>query len=145
MQTSRIVQAVILMIVVAFAASCAASKEYSAKIFAPRNPMETQKTVRVANLRFLELDKLGGDSSQWVQTDIINGRDTSNQTLALDNLSKTVPAAGAKEKPSTAISVDEKPATVKSEKTGPEESEPVAKTVTQPNGTRTKTTREKPE
>ena len=39
MQTTRIVQAVILMMVVAMAASCAASKEYTSKLFAPRIPV----------------------------------------------------------------------------------------------------------
>ena len=37
MQTTRIVQAVILMMIVAMAASCAASKEYTSKLFAPRS------------------------------------------------------------------------------------------------------------
>ena len=34
MQTARIVQAVVLMMIVALAASCAASKEYTSKLFA---------------------------------------------------------------------------------------------------------------
>ena len=41
MQTTRIGQAVILMMIVAMAASCAASKEYTSKLFAPRTPVVT--------------------------------------------------------------------------------------------------------
>lgn len=150
MQTSRIVQAVILMIVVALAASCAAGKEYSAKIFAPRNAA-TEPVARTTNLRFLDLDKLDGDSSQWVQTDIIHGKDTTGKTVALDNLSKSVPATVkekttsdskpdvAKENTSKAIPVKVPETT---DKSIPAESEPVAKTLPASDGTRNKSTRE---
>jgi hypothetical protein len=139
MQTSRIVQAVILMMVVALAASCAAGKEYTARLFAPRTPA-TQDSQAVATLRFLDLDQVEPDQSGWVTTDIINGKDTSRNTVALDKLSNTVPVPNIASKPAATGSV------VKTDKTMPVESEPVAKTVTGSDGKRTKQTREdKPE
>lgn len=93
MQTSRIFQAVVLMMVVALAASCAASKEYSSKLFSPRN--ENVKDSQATALRFLELDSLQSENDGWVTTDIIMGRDTGSKTLALDNLAKVFPAVSA--------------------------------------------------
>ena len=91
MQTTRILQAVVLMTVVAIAASCAASKEYSSKLFSPRN--ENVKDSQAIALRFLELDDLQSEKDGWVTTDIIMGRDTGSKTVALDNLAKIFPAA----------------------------------------------------
>jgi hypothetical protein len=91
MQTARIVQAVVLMMIVAVAASCSASKEYTSKLFAPRTP--TVKDSQAVALRFLELDGVDADKDNWVSTDIIMGRDTLSQTLALDKLAETFPAA----------------------------------------------------
>jgi hypothetical protein len=90
MQTTRILQAVILMSIVALAASCGSSKEYTSKIFASRIPIA--KDSQVVALRFLELDNLEKDSENLVTTDIIMGRDTTTNTIALDNLAKTLPA-----------------------------------------------------
>jgi hypothetical protein len=93
MQTTRIVQAVVLMMIVALAASCAASKEYSSKLFRPR--IETLKDSQSAALRFLDLDSLQSEKEGWVTTDIIMGRDTGSKTIALDKLAKTFPAVPA--------------------------------------------------
>lgn len=90
MQVSRMVQAVALMLIVALAASCAASKEYSSKLFKPRT--EPAIDSQTAALRFLEMDKLDPDTENWVSTDIIMGRDTASGTTALDNLAKILPA-----------------------------------------------------
>ncbi len=90
MQTARIVQAVVIMMVVALAASCAASKEYSSKLFTPRKDEVSDK--QASALRFLELDSLQSEKDGWVSTDIIMGRDTLSKTLALDNLAKIFPA-----------------------------------------------------
>ena len=98
MQTARIVQAAILMLIVALAASCAATKEYASKIFP--SGIEEKDSQAVA-LRFLELDKLEPDQENWVSTDIIMGRDTGSKTAALDKLSETFPAiTGPKSNPS---------------------------------------------
>ena len=89
MQTKGILQAVIFMIVVALVTSCAASKEYSSKLFSPRN--ENVKDSQTTALRFLELDGLQSEKDGWVSTDFIMGRDTGNKTLALDKLAKVFP------------------------------------------------------
>ncbi len=91
MQIARIVQAVTLMLIVALAASCAATKEYTSKIFPTK--LEAKDSQAVA-LRFLDLDKLEPDQENWVSTDIIMGRDTGNKTAALDKLSEVFPSQG---------------------------------------------------
>lgn len=93
MQTARIVQAVIILMIVAAAAGCAASKEYSSKLFSPRN--EPVKDSPSTALRFLELENLQSEKEDWVTTDIIMGRDTVSKTAALDKLAKTFPAIPA--------------------------------------------------
>jgi hypothetical protein len=95
MQTVRIVQAVALMLIVAVAASCAATKEYSSKLFTPRNQVAQPADSTAVALKFLELDNVDPDKANWVTTDIIMGRDT-NKTFALDNFAKTFPATTAK-------------------------------------------------
>ena len=92
MRTARIVQAVSLVMVVALVASCAASKEYTSKLFAPRNPVEKSKDSQSVALRFLDLDNIEPNKEDWVTTDIIMGRDTSARTTALDNFTKVFPA-----------------------------------------------------
>ena len=93
MQTKRILQAVVLMMVVALVASCAASKEYSSKLFSPRN--ENVKDNQATALRFLELDSLQSENDGWVSTDLIMGRDTGNKSAALDKLAKVFPSVSA--------------------------------------------------
>ncbi|MBI5858860.1 MAG: hypothetical protein HZB42_14610 [Sphingobacteriales bacterium] len=109
MQVTRIVQAVVLMLIVALAASCAASKEYSSKLFKPR--IETPVDSQAVALRFLELDKLDANKEDWVSTDIIMGRDTTSNTFALDNLAKIFPAKQAT-KTSDSVTKDENKAEV---------------------------------
>jgi len=101
MQTARIVQAVAIMMIVALAASCAASKEYTGKIFAPRD--EQAKDSQAVALKFLDMDSLQTEKDGWVSTDIIMGRDTSGSTYALDNLAKIYPAKT--QTPDSAISI----------------------------------------
>ena len=105
MQTARILQAVVLMLIVALAASCAASKEYSSKLFSPRD--EKVKDSQFIALRFLELESLQSEKEGWVTTDIIMGRDTVSKTLALDNLAIIFPAKSAT-KDTAVIVIDEK-------------------------------------
>lgn len=123
MQTARIVQAVALMLIVALAASCAASKEYSSKLFGPK---ATEKDSQAVALKFLELDRLDGDKADWVSTDIIMGRDTASKTAALDNLAKTFPAT--KTNNDSAIAKKEEQPAGQAEKTIPAvvESKPAA-------------------
>jgi hypothetical protein len=138
MQTGRIVQAVILMMIVALAASCATSKEYTSKLFAPRTPVV--KDSQAIALRFLNTDSADTDKEGWVSTDIIMGRDTANNTKALDKLAKTFPVTAPVD---TTIKSDQaKSAPVVAEaKTVPAEGEPVAKVI-KPGEVRNKRTRD---
>jgi hypothetical protein len=138
MQISRIVQAVMLMIIVALAASCAASKDYTSKLFAPRTPVV--KDSQVLALRFLELDKLEPNAENMVSTDAIMGRDTAISSVALDNLANTLST-----KPDSTIktsTVKNNPVMLTDKKIIPVESEPVAKS-SKPGEVRSKRTREK--
>jgi hypothetical protein len=137
MQISRIVQAVMLMMIVALAASCAASKDYTSKLFAPRTPVV--KDSQVLALRFLELDKLEPNAENMVSTDAIMGRDTATSSLALDNLAITLPA---KADTTVKASVSKPVSVTADKKIIPVESEPVAKS-SKPGEVRTKRTREK--
>ena len=141
MQTTRIVQAVVLMMIVAVAASCAASKDYTSKLFAPRIPVV--KDSQSLALRFLKTDSSDLDKAGWVTTDIIMGRDTTSKTLALDKLAKTFPAStvvidtAAK----NAVAKTNVVVVVAETKPIPMESEPVAKNAN-PGEVRNKKTRE---
>ena len=90
MQTVRIVQAVILMSIVALAASCAVSKAYTTKLFAPKTPVAAD-TASLA-LRFLDLDNIEKDTANWVTTDITRTKDTAMSMAALDRLAEKLPA-----------------------------------------------------
>ena len=141
MQTTRLVQAVMLMIMVAIAASCASSKEYTSKLFAPRMQEAKDSQQYVKSIRFLELEKLEVDSENYVSTDIIMGRDTASNTIALDNLAKTFPA----KRDSIVISQTSKKDSgivVSEKKVEPVETAPVARS-TNPGDVRNKRSREK--
>jgi hypothetical protein len=138
MQTVRILQAVALMMVVALAASCAASKEYTAKIFGPR--VETEKDSSLMAIKFLELDKLNPEGDEWVTTNIVAKDSASGMPI-------TPAIATVKNNPSVIKdSLTKEPVTVPVADTknpNPVTEEPVARTTTSQNGTRNKTTREK--
>lgn len=139
MQTTRILQAVVLMMIVALAASCAASKEYSSKLFNPRN--ENRKDSQSISFRFLELENLQSEKEGWVTTDIIMGRDTVSKTLALDNLAKIFPASSSK-KDTAVIVTDGKTEPVFVEaKPSAVTDQPIAKN-NDPSSVRNKRTRE---
>ncbi|MDZ4795177.1 MAG: hypothetical protein SGI83_12930 [Bacteroidota bacterium] len=126
MQTGRIIQGVILMMIVAMAASCAASKEYSSKLFSPRVPLAKDSHSLAATLRFLNIDSVDTDKEGWVTTDIIMGRDTVN-TVALDKLATTYPAALTAKDTVTKNIASKAPIVITDVKTTPVESAPVAK------------------
>ena len=139
MQRAGIGQAVVLVMIVAIATGCAASKEYTSKLFTPRTPVN--KDSQATALRFLELDETEADKENWVSTDIITGRDTVSKTLALDKFSKTFPAGP--------VAADTAPKTEQAKTTPlilpakpePVESEPVARNA-YPGEVRNKKTRE---
>lgn len=140
MQTARMVQAVVLMMIVVMALSCAASKEYSSKLFTPRIPV-VKDSQQIAK-RFLLIDSAEVDTKDWVTTDIIMGRETDSKTLALDKLAKVFPAyplvLDSSTKNGQAKTIPEIGAIVK---TVPAETEPVAKNII-PGDIRTKRVRE---
>jgi hypothetical protein len=140
MQTVRLVQAVVLLSVVAVAASCSASKEYSSKLFAPRTPVA--KDSQAIALKFLDFENEKTEEKGWVSTDVIMGRDSSMSTATLDNFSKSYPAS-TNPKPkndSVQTTADSKPVFVQS-KPAPVMEEPVTKNVPL-GGVRPKKTRE---
>jgi hypothetical protein len=140
MQKIRIVQAVALMLIVAMAASCAASKEYTSKLFTPRIP--SAQDSQAVTLRFLEIGSTDTDKEGWVTTDIIMGRDTVSNTLALDKLSRVFPATSSTTTDSTVKTEPAKTtAVIAQTKTILVESEPVAKNAN-PGEVRNKKTRE---
>jgi hypothetical protein len=135
MQTVRILQTVTLLMVVALAASCAASKEYTSKIFAPRT--EVAKDSSVTALRFLELDKLNPEGEGWVKTDIV-AKDSSNTgiTPVIADIKPVTPKDSATaESKITPVASNTKKL--------PVDEQPVARSTTNQDGTRTKSTREK--
>ncbi len=139
MQTARLVQAVIVMLIVALAASCAVTKEYSSKLFAPGTA--AQKDSQSVALRFLEIDNNEKNTEDWVTTDIIRGIDTTMSTASLDNLAKILPSERKKDSVQAKISEKpEAPILAATKKDTPTD-EPVART-TNTNGVRSKKTRE---
>ncbi len=92
MQTERLLQTVVLMLLVAVAVSCAVSKDYSSKIFRPRNFSDAPIDSSATALHFLDIETAEADKDNWVSTDPIMGRDSSSGTAALDNFSKKFPA-----------------------------------------------------
>jgi hypothetical protein len=140
MQIARMLQAVVLMLIVALAASCAATKQYSSKLF-PGKDAEIKDSSGYA-LRFLLIDSATKDDENWVTTDIITERDTLNGTAALDILAKNLPA-NQLQKDSVLKAKDSNnngPILVKNDLPA-ESGAPVAKTRI-PNGVRTKKTRD---
>lgn len=128
METARMVQAVILMLIMAMAASCASSKEYTSKLF--HQNKEGLTHPQAVTITFLDLDATANrDDASWVTTDIITGKDSTNQTLALDSLARIKPAIAQ-------IKIDSM------KKITPVESEPVAKSTRNADGTRSKRTRD---
>ncbi len=147
MQTARILQAVILMMILAMAASCTVAKQYTSKLFAPRlaAPADSQATA-ARPLRFLEMDSAVQSQENWVTTDIIMGRDTSSGTTILDNFAKTFPAGNSKKDTVTRAESEPVPAiapgTYTRQKTSGQENVPVARAAN-PGEVRNKRTREK--
>lgn len=75
MQLSRFIQALILMLMVALAASCTTGKEYTARIFAPRTVAKDSAVA--AAPRFLNLDGDDSDSTGFVSTELYQAKDSN--------------------------------------------------------------------
>lgn len=128
MQTIRLLQAAVLMLLVAVAASCASTKAYTSKLFTPRVPLAADSTATA--LRFLETEDPALSTADWVSTDIITGRDSTGNSGVLDQFAqsyppRSVPASGKLKTDSTAqAKEDKKPVLAKTD--APEETAPSA-------------------
>ena len=70
MQTGRLLQAVILMLILAMAASCATSNEYISRIFKPRSdPGQALTKKEPKPVRFLNFDSTMEETEDWVKAD----------------------------------------------------------------------------
>ncbi len=138
MQTAKIIQAVVLLMIVALAASCSSTKQYTSKLFPGNQPTEMENKVAV---RFLDIDSTEQNNDDWVTTDIIMGRDTVSRTFALDNFSKSYPSTPIQPDSiiNKIISKHQTTGTIK-EAVKPVE-EPIARS-TNANGVRSKKTRD---
>jgi hypothetical protein len=76
MQIARIIQAVILMTIIALAASCASTKEYVNKVFPAKQAIPHPVVNKTKNPRFLEINKEETDSVDWVRSTISSNGDT---------------------------------------------------------------------
>lgn len=89
MTSIKTVQALVLLLVLAMAASCEITRQYGNRLFATH-----ERTMQPAGAtpQFLHS---GTDSStsNWVSTDIIMGRDSSRTASRLDELTAIVPAS----------------------------------------------------
>ncbi|MFZ9387986.1 MAG: hypothetical protein ACO25B_08900 [Chitinophagaceae bacterium] len=140
MQTARFGQTVTYLVIVMLAAGCAATKEYSSKLFAPRANPGDEKTAKA--LRFLDMEESAIDSARWVSTDIITGRDSSDRTAVLDNLARIYPATKSESSQPDSVVTRKETGTIIARAERPREAtEPVARNTSE--GTvRVKKTRE---
>jgi hypothetical protein len=141
MQLARIIQAVILMTIVALAASCATAKEYTSKLFAPRVEATKDTVLVTKSPRFLDIETSDTNDGSWVTTDIITGKDTASNTIAVDNLDNLVKTKKAQKDSVAVIKPVSQTNTTKEINTIPEEPEPVVK-ISKPSEIRTKKSRE---
>lgn len=140
MQSIRLLQAAALMLLVALAASCASTRDYTSKLFAPREAKPIDSSLHA--IRFMETGDAETNTDDWVSTDLIMGRDSTGSSNTLDNFAKTFPAGKTMvplKNDSTASAVPAKDTLLA--KTPVPVEEPVTKAVTL-NGKRNKKTRE---
>lgn len=88
MQLTKIIQAVILMILVALAASCATGKQYGSKLFAPRESPEKDKTA--SRVRFLQT---GEDSLTLQETNLTKRMTTTDSSTFVNSGNETARAS----------------------------------------------------
>ena len=87
MQTSKIIQAVILMLIIALAASCAAGKQYSEKVFGPRSGGSKETTHKP--VRFLGQDDQEDSLAAPVLTKQVTTTDST--TVVMNGNRKNTP------------------------------------------------------
>ncbi len=136
MQTARILQAVVLLLILAMAASCATSNAYVNKLFKPRNAPEEEVAKKEPRpIKFLEFDSTDQETEAWVK-DWINSNDKQDSSVVGMKpivKSDSIVVVKATAKKDTAIVMPVKPEPI------PEE--PVARTTTN-GGVRNKAKRD---
>lgn len=86
MQTSKILQAVILMLILAMAASCTMGKQYSSKVFGPRtSPAEAPAGVKV---RFLGTEDEPVSAASLTLTKPVTTADSTVVVIPQNNTGK---------------------------------------------------------
>lgn len=86
MQIVRMLQAVVIMLIVAIAASCTVSKQYTSKLFTPRNPID--KDSQYVAIKFLELESLESDSINYLSTNVFALTDSDSSLSTSDKSDK---------------------------------------------------------
>ncbi len=86
MQNPGKLQAVIILLVMAIASGCAATREYTSKLFKPATTA-TPDSQGIA-LRFLELDELEGDQENWVNVDALKGGDSLADMITIEKIDR---------------------------------------------------------
>jgi hypothetical protein len=84
MQNPGKLQAVIILLIVAIASGCAATREYTSKLFKPATSPGPDS--QVVALRFLELDELEGDQENWVSVDALKGGDSLANLISIEKI-----------------------------------------------------------
>ena len=86
MQNPGKLQTVIFLLVVAIATGCAATREYTSKLFKPATtPSSDSQAVA---LRFLELDELDGDGENWVDVNALKGGDSLADLITIEKIDR---------------------------------------------------------
>lgn len=85
MQTSKIIQAVILMLIIALAASCAAGKQYSEKVFGPRTSRVKDESPKP--VRFLG----GEEETDSLSTPVLTKQHTTTDSALVVRNANVVP------------------------------------------------------
>jgi hypothetical protein len=86
MQKPGKLQAVIILVVMAIASGCAATKEYTSKLFKPATGQV--KDSQAVALRFLELEELDGDQENWVNTSDLKQGDSLSDMIAIEKIDR---------------------------------------------------------
>ena len=85
MKIAGIIQAALLLLLLAFAASCAVSKEYANRVFKPQEPLKTNGS-RLA-IKFMKFDS--GSASDSIELAKVFGKVDFDSTMVGDDSLKT--------------------------------------------------------
>ncbi|MFM2338334.1 MAG: hypothetical protein RL115_1527 [Bacteroidota bacterium] len=122
MQVTRIIQAAILMVMIALAASCSSSKEFIGKIFPAKDTTSYTPHLAIKQPRFLQINNSELDSTGWIRSKPYSANDTIINT-SVNIVQKAAPVTivdSSNKMPSkkemAPVEVFNKPNTVRSKK-----------------------------